>query len=383
MGIIEEIETQSAADPAGRSSPRSRPSSPGFAATTSRSSATAVTTSINVDGEDALRIVSGLGILRVRSGDERRGELRRAAAGGARVRARAGPADRHEGERALDRPSPGLSRLRRRSSASTPRGNVCGEHRFLGLYTARAYGAKPADIPLLRRKIANVIARAGLPQGGHAGKALVNILDNVPARRALPDQRGRALRARRWASCTSASGSASACSCAATCSSASSSCMIYAPRENYTTELREKWQAILLKAFNGTSSEFNVQLSEVGARARPGHRAHDARRRSRTTTCRELEERLAQAARRWDDDLRAALVDVARRSARQRALSPVRRRVAGGLSRRCRRARRGARHRADGVPVAARDRSAMSAVPSARGRARDAALQALPRRARR
>ena len=40
------------------------------------------------------------------------------------------------------------------------------------------------------------------------------------------------------------------------------SCLIYAPRENYTTELRQKWQAILMQAFNGTSSEFNVSLSE-------------------------------------------------------------------------------------------------------------------------
>ena len=83
--------------------------------------------------------------------------------------------------------------------------------------------------------------------------------------------------------------------------------MIYAPRENYTTELREKWQAILLKAFNGTSSEFNVQLSEsalarvlVTVRTTPGKiPPYDVR---------ELEERLAQAARRWDDELRAALV---------------------------------------------------------------------------
>src|SRR4029453_371628 len=39
-------------------------------------------------------------------------------------------------------------------------------------------------------------------------------------------------------------------------------CLIYAPRENYTTDLRQKWQTILTQAFNGTSSDFNVQLSE-------------------------------------------------------------------------------------------------------------------------
>jgi NAD-specific glutamate dehydrogenase len=60
------------------------------------------------------------------------------------------------------------------------RGDVCGEHRFLGLFTSTAYSAKPSDIPLLRRKTANVLRRAHLPPGGHAEKALINILDTYP-----------------------------------------------------------------------------------------------------------------------------------------------------------------------------------------------------------
>jgi hypothetical protein len=59
-------------------------------------------------------------------------------------------------------------------------GKVCGEHRFLGLYTSTAYSASPADIPLLRRKTANVIDRAGVARGSHAGKALRNILATYP-----------------------------------------------------------------------------------------------------------------------------------------------------------------------------------------------------------
>ena len=59
-------------------------------------------------------------------------------------------------------------------------GEVCGEHRFLGLFTHTAYSANPADIPLLRHKTASVIRRVNLPAGGHAEKQLVNILDNYP-----------------------------------------------------------------------------------------------------------------------------------------------------------------------------------------------------------
>ena len=86
------------------------------------------------------------------------------------------------------------------------------------------------------------------------------------------------------------------------------SCLIYAPRENFTTGLRRKWQAILTEAFNGSSSEFNVHLSEsvlariqITVRTTPGKiPAFDVH---------ELEARLAASARRWDDDLKDALVD--------------------------------------------------------------------------
>jgi glutamate dehydrogenase len=186
-------------------------------------------------------------------------------------------------------------------------GKVCGEDRFLGLFTSTAYSASPADIPLLRRKVADVVTRAGLPAGGHAGKALINILETYPRDELFQTgnddllqtavgilhlgerQRFRLFLRRdpfqRFMSC-----------------------LIYAPREHYTTELRQKWQAILLQAFNGSGSEFNVHLSEsalariqMTVRTQPG--------RIPAFDVRELEARLVSAARRWDDDLKAALIE--------------------------------------------------------------------------
>ncbi|HEY3179718.1 MAG TPA: NAD-glutamate dehydrogenase, partial [Casimicrobiaceae bacterium] len=134
------------------------------------------------------------------------------------------------------------------------KGQVCGEDRFLGLFTRAAYSAKPADIPLLRHKTSNVIRRAHLPPGGHAEKALINILDTYPRDELFQTSEDELLRIatgilhlgdrqrfrlfvrhdpfERFVTC-----------------------LIYAPRENYTTELRQKWQAILMQAFNGTSSD--------------------------------------------------------------------------------------------------------------------------------
>ncbi len=59
-------------------------------------------------------------------------------------------------------------------------GAFTGEHRFVGLFTSGAYSLNPRQIPLLRRKIAAVTARAGLSPTSHDGKALAHILDTFP-----------------------------------------------------------------------------------------------------------------------------------------------------------------------------------------------------------
>ncbi len=186
-------------------------------------------------------------------------------------------------------------------------GDVRGEHRFLGLYTAFAYSAHPAEIPLLRHKVANVVARAGLSTGGHASKALTNILEHYPRDELfqitedelvqtamgilhLGDRQRFRLFVRR------------------DLFERFMSCLIYAPRESYTTELRQKWQALLLQAFNGNSADFNVHLSEsvlarvtITVRTTPG--------RIPNFDLRTLEARLADVTRRWEDDLKAALIE--------------------------------------------------------------------------
>ena len=188
-------------------------------------------------------------------------------------------------------------------------GNVCGEDRFLGLFTSTAYSANPAEIPLLRRKVAEVVGRAGLPAGSHAGKALVNILENYPRDELFqtPDDElfrttmailhlGERQRFRLFVRRDPFERFLS--------------CLIYAPRESYTTELRQKWQSILTQAFNGSSSEFNVQLSEsvlariqITVRTTPGQIPD--------FDVREIEAKLALSARRWGDDLKQALIEMA------------------------------------------------------------------------
>jgi glutamate dehydrogenase len=186
------------------------------------------------------------------------------------------------------------------------RGEVCGEHRFLGLYTHTAYQAPPSEIPMLRRRVANVQARSGVAAGGHAWKALENILETYPRDELfqisedqlletalgilhLEDRQRFRLFMRRDPF------------------ERFITCLIYAPREHYTTDMRRKWQAILIRELNGVSSDFNVFLSEwmlarvmITVRTTPGKiPEYDTRA---------LEHKLVAAARRWEDDLYEALV---------------------------------------------------------------------------
>ncbi len=59
-------------------------------------------------------------------------------------------------------------------------GRFLGERRFVGLFTSGAYSLTPRDIPLLRFKAEAVMARAGLPNGGHDAKTLAHIIDTFP-----------------------------------------------------------------------------------------------------------------------------------------------------------------------------------------------------------
>lgn len=60
------------------------------------------------------------------------------------------------------------------------RGRLVGEFRIVGLFTSTAYTSSTASIPYLRRKVAQVISRAGFDPNGHLGKALASVLENYP-----------------------------------------------------------------------------------------------------------------------------------------------------------------------------------------------------------
>ncbi len=55
-----------------------------------------------------------------------------------------------------------------------------GEVRFVGLFTAEAYDQPASAVPLIRQKVAHVLARAGMPAGSHNEKRLKTLVENHP-----------------------------------------------------------------------------------------------------------------------------------------------------------------------------------------------------------
>ena len=75
---------------------------------------------------------------------------------------------------------------------STPDGPMQRERRFLGLFASSAYSEAVSRIPLLRQKAPEVLRRSGYDESSHGGKAIMDVLDTYPARRAVPDPGRRA-----------------------------------------------------------------------------------------------------------------------------------------------------------------------------------------------
>ncbi|MGV9779401.1 NAD-glutamate dehydrogenase, partial [Streptosporangium sp. NPDC003464] len=190
-------------------------------------------------------------------------------------------------------------------------GEVVGERRFLGLLTHVAYSESISRIPVLRRKLAEVLVLAGLASDSHDGKDLIEILETFPRDELFqtsveqllpialgvlrlrerkqvkvflrPDDYGRYI-----------------------------SCLIYLPRDRYTTKIRVKMQEILLKTVGGTAFDYSAMIGESalarlhvvvrGERGRPLN--------ADAVDVEELEARLAAATRSWDDDLATAIAEL-------------------------------------------------------------------------
>ncbi len=185
-------------------------------------------------------------------------------------------------------------------------GEVCGERRFLGLYSSAAYTESMTRVPVIRVKAREVIDSIGLDPLSHAGKAMLDVLENyprdelfqtsveelVPIAQAVMQSRERRqvrLFVRRDQY------------------SRFLSCLVYLPRDRYNTGVRERIAAILKERLGGETVEYTARVNESFLA-----RVHFVVRPPRgqmvvDVDVEDLERRVAEAARSWRDDFMAAV----------------------------------------------------------------------------
>ncbi|MGN6574523.1 MAG: NAD-glutamate dehydrogenase domain-containing protein, partial [Nocardioides sp.] len=185
-------------------------------------------------------------------------------------------------------------------------GEVCGERRFLGLFSSAAYTESLTRIPVIREKARAVIKQAGFDPLSHTGKALMDVLENYPrdelfqtpvdelAEIALAVLHTRERRQVRLFIRRDVYGRFL-------------SCLVYLPRDRYTTAVREKIAHILKTQLGGDSLEYTARVSESLLA-----RLHFVVRPPRGELVgdfdvEDLERRLAEAARSWRDDFLSAV----------------------------------------------------------------------------
>ncbi|MEU0106001.1 NAD-glutamate dehydrogenase [Streptomyces sp. NPDC006251] len=188
-------------------------------------------------------------------------------------------------------------------------GNVVGERRFLGLFSSAAYTESVRRVPVIRRKVEEVLEQAGFSPNSHDGRDLLQILETYPRdelfqtpadelrsivtsvlylqeRRRLrlylrQDEYGRYY-----------------------------SALVYLPRDRYTTAVRLRIIEILKEELGGISVDFTAWNTESIL-----SRLHFVVRVPQGTELPELsdadkeriEARLVEAARSWEDAFAEAL----------------------------------------------------------------------------
>ncbi len=183
-------------------------------------------------------------------------------------------------------------------------GEVVGEVRFAGLFTADAYNRMTRDVPMLREKVNRVVQRAEKLPGSHDESALKHIMETYPRdelfqigedeifQTALAilqlqtrNETRLFVRKDRFDRFISA--------------------LVFVPKESFNTDLRARIANVLCTAFNGTLTAFYPLYGDA-----PLARIHyliDLEADHNSPNLDRLEEEISRVARSWNDQMRGLI----------------------------------------------------------------------------
>ena len=187
-----------------------------------------------------------------------------------------------------------------------PDGEVIGEHRFIGLYSASFYNSSATQIPVLREKIDRVCALSELEPGTHSHKAFVNIIETYP-RDEIMQSTDAELMQNVLGIFQMQERGITRLFMRKEIFGRFISCMVFVPREKYNTQLRKDTQALLKRAFESQGEvEFTTYFSEsVYART---HYIAQVKDNNVEYDVKEIENNIIELTKTWGDRLASAIV---------------------------------------------------------------------------
>jgi glutamate dehydrogenase len=189
------------------------------------------------------------------------------------------------------------------------------EHRFVGLFTVAAMNADVLEIPTISRKVREALEMAA-SDPVHPGQLLLDVIQTVP-RSELFTMSGEGLFTMAKAVVDLGSARRALLFLRADRLQYFVSCLVYVPRDRYTTAVRLQIEDILVREFGGERLEFTARVSESpwalmhfmvrlpakdSADAAPDAPMVDVSEANRLR----IQALLSEAARTWGDRLMAA-----------------------------------------------------------------------------
>jgi glutamate dehydrogenase len=184
------------------------------------------------------------------------------------------------------------------------RGAVTGEHRFLGVLDTTALHADVLGIPVIGRRVREVIRRAGVPFDSYSGQRMVEVLQTYP-RTELFSTDVDSLYQTVTGVLSLAQRRTVRLFCRRDPYGRFFSCLVYLPRDRYTTAARLAMQDVLLRDLHGTDLTYSAQIGEsVHARVHfTVHTDPDDVGVPPAPDVDAITERLEDAVLTWDDRL--------------------------------------------------------------------------------